>query len=202
MKPKTDWIRKRQSQRAQAEEMLARLSPEEASAQPADVMLHELLVHKVELEMQIEELRRTHDAMEEARDRYVELYDFAPVGYITLDRDCLISEINLTGAALLGVDRVKLIHRRFSKFVSSQDRDLWHRLFQRLMEHAEIGQQAFVLELTRADGSTFHGYLDCQRRQPAAEPPTLRLALFDISRIKQAELAMQDAGVVFEGLKA
>jgi PAS domain-containing protein len=85
---------------------LASLSPAEATAQPADVMLHELLVHKVELEMQIEELAAgAHVALEEARDRYAEYYEFAPVGYLSIGGAGEITEVNLTGAALLGVDR-------------------------------------------------------------------------------------------------
>ena len=111
------------------------LSPDEKTANPAEILLHELLVHKVELEMQNEELRRAYNALEEARDRYIDLYEFAPVGYITINREGLISEINLTGSALLGVDRTKLINRRFSKFVAPQDRDLWHRLFMNMMQH-------------------------------------------------------------------
>lgn len=202
MKPKTDWINKRQSLRTDAEALLSRLSPAKETAPPADVMLHELLVHKVELEMQIEELRRSHDAMEEARDRYVDLYDFAPVGYITLNRECLISDINLTGATLLGVDRSKLLNARFSKFVSVQDRDLWHRLFMNLMEHAEADKQAFVLEMVRADASPFYAYLDCQRRLSVNTSPMLRLALFDISKIKQAEAEMQNATTTFANFKA
>ncbi|NTV96465.1 MAG: PAS domain S-box protein [Thiobacillus sp.] len=182
--------------------MLSRLSPEAESAPPANVILHELLVHKVELEMQIEELRRAHDAMEEARDRYLDLYDFAPVGYITLNRDCLISEVNLTGAALLGTGRTKLVQSRFAKFVSAPERDLWHRLFLNLMEQSETGKRTLVLEMARADASTFYGYLECQRRAATDGAPTLRLALFDISKIKQAEADMLNAATGFEGLKA
>lgn len=187
MKPKTDWIEKRQSLRRKAEVMLARLSPAEESAHPADVLLHELLVHKVELEMQVEELRAAHDSMQEARDRYVDLYDFAPVGYICLNRECLICEINLTAATLLGLDRTKLANRRFSEFVAPQDRDHWHCLFLNLMEQDQTAPRAFALELLRGDASTFHAYFECQRRQSTDAAPVLRIALFDISKIKQAE---------------
>jgi PAS domain-containing protein len=137
MNQKWDGIERRASLRAEAEAMVGSFSLEEMAAQPADVLMHELLVHKVELEIQNEELRRAHTAMEEARDRYMDLYEFAPVGYITISREGLIGEINLTGSALLGFDRTMLIGRRFSKFVAEKDRDRWHRLFMNMMKNAK-----------------------------------------------------------------
>lgn len=187
MNQKRDGIKFRQQLRAGADAMVGSLSPEETEARPAEVLMHELLVHKVELEMQNEELRRAHVALEEARDRYFDLYEVAPVGYITLNREGLIGEINLTGSALLGVDRAKLIARRFSKFVAPQDQDRWHRLFLSLMKHAAGERQAFGLEMTRADGSTFYAYLDCLRREALDSPPMLRVTLTDISNIKLTE---------------
>lgn len=191
MKQKPDWIEKRQSLRKDAESMLLGVSREKPDARPAEALVHELLVHKVELEMQIEELKRSHAALEEERDRYLDLYDFAPVGYITIDRDCLIGEINLAGAAMLGLDRVKLINRSFSTFVSRQDRKRWLHLFQDMMKRAVMEKQVFVLEMMRADDAIFSAHLDCQRRESIAAQPTLRLALIDITRIRQAEAEMQ-----------
>jgi PAS domain S-box-containing protein len=185
MNQKWDGIERRISLRAEAEAMVGSLSPAE-TAQPAEILLHELLVHKVQLEMQNEELRRAYSALEEARDRYIDLYEFAPVGYITINREGLISEINLTGSALLGVERIKLINRRFSKFVASQDRDLWHRLFMNMMEHGNNEKQEFSLEMTRADGSQFYAHFDCLRRETLDTPPMLRVALTNISKLKLA----------------
>ena len=71
----------------------------------------------------------------------MDLYEFAPVGYITINRKGLIKEINLKGAAFLGVDRAKLINQRFSKFIAEQDQDRWYRLFLNIMDHPK-GKQA------------------------------------------------------------
>ena len=68
-------------------------------------LIQELEVHQIELEMQNEELRRTQEELEFSRNKYVELYDFAPVGYFTFDLRGLILEVNLTGAHLLGIDQ-------------------------------------------------------------------------------------------------
>jgi len=81
-------------------------------------LLHELQVHKIELEMQNTELRQARDAVETALAKYTDLYDFAPVGYVTLDRDGTIGDVNLACALLLGIDRSLLIERRFGQFVA------------------------------------------------------------------------------------
>ncbi len=197
MKEIWDKVEKRKSLRTEAEVLVSSLSPADG-VQPAEVLMHELLVHKIELEMQNEELRKAYSIIEEARDRYLDLYEFAPVGYAIISREALISEINLTGCTLLGDDRTNLISRRFSKFVAPQDRDHWHRLFLSLMEHAEVEKQAFELEMIRADGSTFYSHIDCRRLQVGDAPPMLRISLTDISKLKRAETELRIAAIAFE----
>lgn len=187
MNLKWDGIERRKSLRAKAETLAASFSSEEIKTKPAEMLLHELLVHKIELEMQNEELQSVHNALQEARNHYRDLYEFAPVGYMTVTREDLISEINLTGAALLGVDRTKLINLRFSKFVSPQDSDHWYRLLRTLMESANSGKQAFAVMMQRSDGSRFQAHLDCLRWESSYAPPMLRVALTDISKINLAE---------------
>jgi PAS domain S-box-containing protein len=177
-------IDRRKSLRAEAEAMVSSFSLGDKTANPSEMLMHELLVHKIELEMQNEELRKAHVTLEEARDRYVDLYEFAPIAYITINREGLIRDINLTGAALLGLDRTKLISRRFSTFVAEPDKDRWHRLFMHIMEVTNDEKQKVGLELRRADGSVFYGHFDCLRRDLPDMPSTLRVALTDISQYK------------------
>ena len=83
---------------------------------------HELQVHQVELEMQNAELRQARDDLETALEKYTDLYDLAPVGYFTLDRKETIRSVNLTGAGLVGIERSRLVGRRFGGFITDAAR--------------------------------------------------------------------------------
>jgi diguanylate cyclase (GGDEF)-like protein/PAS domain S-box-containing protein len=160
----------------------------------ADKLLHELQVHQVELQMQNEELRHAQIALEESRSRYVDLYEFAPVGYLTLTRGALIEAINLTGASLLGVDRPQLIDHRFAPFVAAADHERWRHFFGELLERHD--RQRCELRMQRADGGLFHAQLDCQYSERATG--TIRLALTDVSERKRAEEDLSIAALAFE----
>jgi PAS domain S-box-containing protein len=194
MKQKKDWLQAREALRAQAYQTFSSVSLAGMEAKPAETMLHELLVHKFELEMQIEELKRTYAELEEARDRYLDYYECAPIGYLTVDREGRIAESNLTAAALLGFERVTQTGQHLAYFVSTRDQDRWHRLFLNMMEHPEIEQLGVVLEMARVDRTTFDACLDCRRSQAPDGLPTVRIALFDIGTIKQADAERQNAG--------
>src|SRR5450631_3724718 len=83
--------------------------------------VHELEVHQIELEMQNAELRQSREELEAALEKYTKLYDFASVGYLTLDRDGIIRDLNLTGAGFLGGSRSHLIGQRFGHFLAVID---------------------------------------------------------------------------------
>lgn len=88
----------------------------------AQRILHELQVHQVELELQNEELKQSKAEVDEVLEKYTDLYDFAPIGYYTLDANGSVLLVNLTGASLVGIERSKLIGRRFGLLVSTEHR--------------------------------------------------------------------------------
>jgi PAS domain S-box-containing protein len=170
-----------------AEEQLAR-SPKHSSdiaRQTPEQLIHELEVHQVELETQAEELRRAHLALEESRDKYLYLYDFAPVGYLTLTDKALIAEVNLAGAALLGVERSNLVHHGLGRFITSGDLDQWDQYFMHVRNRGE--KQVCTLMLTRGDGSMFPARLEGVRTSGSDGTTTVRIAFSDITDIWQIE---------------
>jgi PAS domain S-box-containing protein len=175
--------------RADAEAELARNPPKEARVRFSDELLHELQVHQIELEMQNESLRQSQVALEESRDRYVDLYEFAPLGYLSLDPNGLIRDINLTGANILGEERGKLRQRRFSRFVVPEDQDKWRRHF--IQSLRQDGKDRCELSLRRSDGRIIHARLDSLLSTGNDESQTLRVALTDISDLKQAMLNLR-----------
>lgn len=83
-------------------------------------------MHQIELEMQNEELRRVQQELEASRDRYASLYDFAPVGYLTPSEQGIILEVNRTAAAMLGVERDRLIKQPLPRFIVRKDQDIYY----------------------------------------------------------------------------
>jgi len=152
---------------------------------PAEELLHELQVHQIELEMQNDELRRTQFELQESRDRYRDLYDFAPIGYLTLTCEALISEINLTGANLLGEECSKLIQHRFAALVAAEERDYWHQHFTHTLQHD--GKHSCELQLQRSDGSRFYVQLDSLRLTNGRTTTMVRISFTDISKHRETE---------------
>ncbi|MBU1690744.1 MAG: diguanylate cyclase [Gammaproteobacteria bacterium] len=176
--------------RQEAEAQLAHVSKAKLKPRPVEELLHDLQVHQIELEMQNEALRQSQIELEESRDRYKDFYDFAPVGYLTLDHEGMIDEINLTGAALLGVERNKLLRRRFTHFVAPKDRDRWHRHFLDVPTHDE--PLTCELALQREDGPRFYARLDCKSLTKAGKATVVRIVLTDITGHKRLEESLRE----------
>ena len=97
-------------------------------------LLHELQVHQIELEMQNEELQRARSEVEEGLARYTDLYEFAPVGYLTLNREGEIRQVNLTGARLSGLERSRLVGKRLAILVDADSRPVFNAFFTKVFE--------------------------------------------------------------------
>ena len=95
-------------------------------------LLHELQVHQIELEMQNEELHEANETAETALKKYTMLYDFAPMGYFTLDSDGSICELNFTGADILGEKRFSLVNSNFKLFISKGSQNVFNNFFRKV----------------------------------------------------------------------
>ena len=179
---------------------LARRAEAEARARTAEELLHELRAHQIELESQNDELRRAQVALEIARDRYLDLFDFAPVGYLTVNHDGLIVEANLTAAAMLGEDRKKLLQHQFVRFVAAADSDHWRRHFMSLQR--ETDRRRIELLLQSGTNAFFPAQLDCQPIAVRGEESVVRMALTDISALKSAQDELRVAATAFESQEA
>jgi PAS domain S-box-containing protein len=153
-------------------------------------LLHELQVHQIELEMQNGELQATRDRIEALLEKYTDLYDFAPVGYFSLDEQGRILEANLAGAASLGLERSRLINQRLPDFVVPASQPIFMAFLKRVF--AGIGKQVCEAALLKRNAAVFwaslHGTsaisLDGPRRW-------CRVAVSDITSLKQAEEAQR-----------
>jgi len=149
-------------------------------------ILRELQRHQTELETRNEELHRVRRALEASRDRYRDLYEFAPVGYLILDDIGRIAEANLTAVTLLGLERTMLLQRSFESFLSAEGRELWHRQFLARMQ--QESRAACDLALTRGDGSVFHARVGGARLASGSETAAVTgITLADITERVLAE---------------
>lgn len=149
-------------------------------------LIHELEVHQIELEMQNEELRTAQLIIEDSRSKYVDLYDFAPVGYFTLDKAGLILEVNLTVTTMLGIDRRSLINKPFTRFIQKDDQDIFYLDSRKMLEKKE--KRSFALGLIRNDKSVFYARIDgIPVKDSDGELNRIRIAVSDVTAQKNAE---------------
>jgi len=118
----------------------------------------ELETQQIELEMQNEELRRVQHELELSRNRFAELYDFAPIGYFTIDTTGTIQEVNHTGARLLGVERLRLSNKPFTRYIADADgKEVFTRHLESVLQRQ--GMQSCEIGLKGKDGTLIHGQL-------------------------------------------
>ena len=186
--------------KAEAAKKLRQEAEAMVRASPADVgsmteeetqhLVYELQVHQVELELQNEELREAQMEIAASRDRFADLYDFAPTGYLCLDRKGRVVEANLAAANLLGIRRNKLQGVVFSDFVAPGCQDIAHLHWQAVFSSAQ--RQVCELELQHGDAAPRTVRLESTQFHAAAESEALcRVALVDISDLKRARDSLE-----------
>lgn len=153
-------------------------------------LVHELEVHQVELEMQNHELRQARSEVETTLEKYTDLYDFAPVGYMTLNRNGTISDMNLRGAALLGVERANLSGRGFTQFVTEEYRPA----FTAFLDLVFASQVKEACELVLHNQENLPVIVQIVQIEASIDDSgqKCRLALIDITARRQAEDALRE----------
>jgi len=154
------------------------------SLQDSRELIQELRTHQIELEMQNEALRQSELEISEAHDRYVDLYDFAPIGYITINDAGMITQANLRMARMLGVERRQLMLQRFASFIDRADQDGWYKHRKAVLASGDI--QTVELRMNRATGTGLDVRMETTLRA-GTDGNHLLMAISDISERKLAE---------------
>jgi PAS domain S-box-containing protein len=192
MKPSTPEKKTTEKQastlRTRAEMLLARQKERLKALSSADLkkLVHELGTHQIELELQNEELREARQQLETSRNKYVELYDFSPIGYFTTDTRGLIQETNLTGAEMLGVEKRLLIGSPFSLFIERDDLAVYEKHRKETIRNHT--RQTCELRIKPRNASAVYCRLQSSTPENVEDKAgPIRTALMDISDRKRAE---------------
>jgi PAS domain S-box-containing protein len=145
----------------------------------------DLELKSIELEVQNEHLRSTQALYEVSEGYYADLFNNAPIGYLTLTENELISEANKTATELFGIERPNLLYRRFASLIAAEDGDRWYLLFAQLIKY----NQAVDIELMlkHGQGREFPVQLNC-----LSINGKVRISITDLSNIRQAETVLRD----------
>lgn len=172
--------------RNRAEELLAepRSSSTPYSMDEFHDLLHELDTHRIELELQNDELLESQKQLQDITQEYIDLYNFSPVGYLTLNSEGVILKANMTLASMFGVEKQTLINKPFSDFVLDLDQDVLY-LYRQALLNNKFAQNC-ELRLRKNNGHHLWVKLDGLFRMDR-EGHDLNLALTDINQLKETE---------------
>lgn len=149
-------------------------------------LVHLLQVHQVELEHQNQELRITQEELEVSRNKYVNLFDFSPVPYFTLNFEGTIKEVNLRASSMLGIDRKKLIGRRFHSFISVNELDIFNSFMKNVFT-SDV-KQTCELKILNKKKQTFRVLLEALKLEDTLEEEMqCQVALIDLTEYKKIE---------------
>jgi PAS domain S-box-containing protein len=131
---------------------------EKISPEDAVKLIHELQVYEIELKLQLEELRKTQEALEESNTRYFDLYNLSPIGYCTVSESGLIKDANLTSSTIFGAEKHKLVLLPFSNFIAKECMDTYYLRKKALLETKL--PQSYNLTMVKADGTRFLAHIN------------------------------------------
>ena len=174
--------------RGRAEKMLRKQPAELDKMAPEEIkhLFHELQVHQIELEVQNDEMCRLQQEILVSREKYFDLYDLAPVGYLTFNEKGLIVEANLTVTNLLGLERDYLISKPVTRFIVKEDQDLYYLHRKQLLETQ--APQVCELRMLRKGGAPFWARIEAMVAQSSNDDaPLFWTTVSDITERKRAE---------------
>ena len=161
-------------------------------------IVHELNVHQIELELQNEELRQTQLELNTAKSRYFDLYDLAPVSYLSVSKNGLISQANLAAATLMGLPRRTLLSKPLSRFIVNDDLTLYYPFCKQVFE--SNAPQALDLRMLNNDGAQFWAHLEAGTALDMEGVPSLRMTMTNITGLVQTEIALRESVVRVQSL--
>jgi PAS domain S-box-containing protein len=150
-------------------------------------LIHELEVHQIELEMQNDELLLAKELADTAIDKYTELYDFAPTGYISISKEGKLTNINLTACIMLGKERSRLINSQFGFFVSDDTKSIFNHFLDEIFR-SKISQSCEVN--LSVNGEIFYVYIT---GIVADDGNTCNVTIVDITQLKEVEQALKQS---------
>ncbi|ADZ09998.1 PAS/PAC sensor signal transduction histidine kinase [Methanobacterium lacus] len=176
--------------RKKAEEILqGNFNPIKYTSKNVDEVIYELRVHQIELEMQNEELRVAQLKLEDSKHKYFDLYNYAPVGYFTLNKDGIILDVNLAGALLLGVERLNLQKSAFIQYIDPACRNEFHHHIMNVKKQRK-DQTANIKLLKMND--PFYAHLETVKvLDNEGNLIEFRMSVFDINELKTTEEALK-----------
>ena len=178
--------------RKKAEELLQNRFSSMQDISHNDQYIHELHVHQIELEIQNEELRGAQIKLEESRREYFDLYNFAPVGYFTLDKDGIILKANLAGSELLGVERLNLLKRTFIQYIKTDQRNIFHQHLKKVLKTGN--KQTVDLKLIRMGNNPFYAHLETIKvLHDNGNFKEFRITATDITKLKNTERNLKES---------
>jgi PAS domain S-box-containing protein len=185
--------------RAKARERQAKNHIQSSSSHDSAKQIEELTIHQEELNIQNEELLRIQSELESTKTRYFELYDMAPVGYITLTSELMIKDSNLAASKILGADRKNIINRGLSSFISPGSHESLYVHYQRLSGGKE--KQIHTFQVLGEDGNDLQVQFESNYVELEGTKG-FRSILTDITELKKVETALQESELRYRSMFA
>lgn len=185
--------------RADAEQQLSSEPKLDRTASEDKKLIHELQVHQIELELLYNNLLHTQSELEKSRANYFNLYDLAPVGYLSVNKLNIIENANLMASTLLGTTRKNLIEKPLTQFILAADQDIYYLYQKKLLETGN--KQRFELQLAKHEGLGFWALIEMNQTFSTDGEQILRIIITDINQRKKNEDYLRQAAAMFESTR-